>query len=88
MAIEALPEKDGSALRVSLADKLYNARAMLRDYYQLGDELWGRFNVGRDGQLEYYRQLAGAFGVLTDSSMANELADVVRELERAVGGSR
>lgn len=86
MAIDALPKKDDSALRVSLADKLYNARAMLRDYQQVGDELWERFNVGRDGQLAYYRQLADAFGVLTESPMANEFADAVGELERAAGG--
>ncbi len=87
-AIEALPGKDGSALRVSLADKLYNARAVLRDYRQIGDRLWERFNVGRDGQLDYYRRLADAFSELTESPMAKELAGVVGELERAAGGRR
>jgi len=87
IAIAALPGKDKSALRVSLADKLYNARAILRDYRQVGDELWERFNVGRDGQLAYYRQLADAYGRLTDSQMAGELTDVVSELEHAAGSS-
>lgn len=64
---------------------LYNARAMLRDYEQVGDALWERFNVGRDGQLGYYRQLADAFRALTDSPMANELADVVGDLSAAGG---
>jgi len=88
MAIEALPDKDASALRVSLADKLYNARTILHDYRLVGDELWERFNVGRDAQLSYYRRLADTFNVLTNSPMAVELADALTELERAVGGER
>lgn len=86
MSIAALPGKDGSALRVLLADKLHNARAILRDYRQLGDGLWERFDVGRDGQLEYYRRLADRFSGLTDSPIASELADVVGELERFARG--
>ena len=80
MAIEALPGKEPSAIRVSLADKLHNARAMLLDYRRAGDGLWTRFNVGREEQLEYYRKLADTFAALTDSPMTSALADTVREL--------
>jgi (p)ppGpp synthase/HD superfamily hydrolase len=34
-------------LRVSLADKLFNARAILRDYLVVGEELWGRDRLAR-----------------------------------------
>src|SRR5690606_28697568 len=34
--------------RVSCADKLHNARAILRDYRTEGEALWSRFNAGRD----------------------------------------
>ena len=73
-----------SVLRVSLADKLFNARAILRDYLHVGDELWSRFRTGRDGQLWYYRELADRFMTLLPGRMASELAAVVEELERAV----
>jgi (p)ppGpp synthase/HD superfamily hydrolase len=39
-----LPEKPTSVLRVSLADKLDNARAILLDYRVHGERLWERFN--------------------------------------------
>ena len=32
------------ALLVSVADKLHNARTVLSDYRQIGDEIWRRFN--------------------------------------------
>ena len=70
---------------MSLADKLFNARAILRDYLVVGDELWGRFQSGREGQLWYYRELADRFMTLLPGRMAGELAAVVDDLERAVG---
>ena len=42
-----LDEQPAPVLRVSLADKLFNARAILRDYLSVGDELWQRFNGRR-----------------------------------------
>lgn len=49
------------ALRVSLADKLHNARSMATDHAIAGDALWARFNAPRDAQAAYYRQLCHAF---------------------------
>jgi len=40
-----LPEASPSALLVSLADKVHNARWMLQDYREIGDRLWERFNA-------------------------------------------
>lgn len=44
-------------LRVSIADKLYNARAVSFDFGREGDEVWSRFNAPKDDQLWYYRSL-------------------------------
>lgn len=74
-----------SVLRVSLADKLFNARAILRDYLLSGDDVWSRFKAGRDGQLWYYRKLADCFAERLPGRMAVELAEVVDELERVTG---
>jgi len=72
-----------SGLRVPLADKVDNLRAILRDYRQLGDRLWSRFNAGKTEQLWYYRSLATAFrqaGVT--GPMFDEFERLVGEFER------
>lgn len=66
-------------LRVSLADKLHNARAILFDL-RAGHDVFARFNAGRDDQHWYYDVLATAFTDLTESPMAAELRRVVDEL--------
>ncbi|MEM1426197.1 MAG: HD domain-containing protein [Cyanobacteria bacterium P01_H01_bin.130] len=48
---------------VSMADKLYNLRSIVRDYRLMGDALWERFRGRRDGTLWYYRTLRDVFGV-------------------------
>jgi (p)ppGpp synthase/HD superfamily hydrolase len=64
-------QADTGALRVSCADKLHNARAILVDYETLGDEVWQRFRAkNKTDQLWYYRSLAG---ILT--KRAAEVAD-------------
>ncbi len=73
-----------STLRVSLADKLYNARAILRDRREVGDAVWDRFNTGRDGQLWYYGALADAFVDLRPGPMATELTETVDAI-RSIG---
>lgn len=60
--LEDFPQKTAAALRVSLADKLHNARSILIDYRTHGDGVWARFNQtqGLATRL-YYRELALAF---------------------------
>ena len=54
---------DTGALRVSCADKLHNARAILVDYETLGDEVWQRFRAkSKAQQLWYYGSLARVLG--------------------------
>jgi (p)ppGpp synthase/HD superfamily hydrolase len=43
--VRHLSEASHSALLVSLADKLHNAGAFLRDFREHGDELWQPFSV-------------------------------------------
>ena len=81
--LERLARTPASDLRVPVADKLDNARAVLADYRELGEALWPRFNAGREEQLWYFRSLvdgfrdAGVHGLLID-----ELDRTVSELER------
>ena len=84
--LASIPNETASARLVSLADKLHNAAAILRDYRQHGEALWDRFEGGRDGILWYYRSLADAFSDLEPSPLSDRLEEVVSELERAAGG--
>jgi (p)ppGpp synthase/HD superfamily hydrolase len=68
-------------LRVSLADKLYNASSIAWDLRVRGDDLWRVFGSGRDGQIWYYRTLADIFLERAPGPMADELDRVVRQLE-------
>lgn len=60
--VDAFPSKPPAALRVSLADKLHNARSILTDYRTVGDDLWSRFGQGLGlATRVYYRELTLAF---------------------------
>jgi (p)ppGpp synthase/HD superfamily hydrolase len=88
--LAAAPER---SLLVSAADKLHNARSVLADYRELGDELWDRFNEKEPYKhLWYYRSLAALFSRrLPGSRLADELQRTVNELtglvEQAKPGS-
>jgi (p)ppGpp synthase/HD superfamily hydrolase len=80
-----LDSQPTEVLIVSLADKLYNARAIQRDYRQSGAKLWERFNAERGETLWYYRELSHRFArLMPDCRMTRELATVVADLEREV----
>lgn len=59
--IAAIADKQPDELRVSIADKLHNARSILSDYRRHGEQLWLRFAGRREGTLWYYRTLVVAF---------------------------
>jgi (p)ppGpp synthase/HD superfamily hydrolase len=76
-----------SVCLVSAADKLHNVRAVLRDYRAAGDEVWGRFNGGRDGTLWYYDTVANVLRRRWPSPLTADLQREVDELLTAAGGS-
>lgn len=75
--------------RVSLADKLHNARSILRDLRSGGPQVWERFRGGKEGTLWYYRSLVEIFTpaetqapIRTNGYMAAELNRVYAEIVR------
>ena len=52
--IRDLPDEDVRSKLLTLGDKLSNIRSMHRDYKQIGDELWQRFNAPKHMQAWYY----------------------------------
>jgi (p)ppGpp synthase/HD superfamily hydrolase len=66
---------------VSAADKLHNARSILSDYRELGQEVWQRFKGGQEGTLWYYHELVDIFSDLGPQSLAEELKRVIDQLD-------
>jgi len=66
------------ALLVSLADKVHNAAAIVKDQGKSGDRVWLRFGGGKSGILWYYRSLVETF------RQTSAPVDLVEELARLV----
>jgi (p)ppGpp synthase/HD superfamily hydrolase len=76
-------------MRVSLADKLHNARSILRDHRKKGEKVWDIFSGTKEETLSYYRELVAAYraGGMT-GFMIEEYDRVVKKLgKRADEGS-
>ena len=70
-----------SMRRVALAEKLDNARALLRDLERYGADTWTRMDVDRDDMLWYLRSLVALFDRTFPSVLAEELGAVVERIE-------
>jgi (p)ppGpp synthase/HD superfamily hydrolase len=83
--LKHLAKAPADVRRVSAADKLHNARAVLHDYRHQGERLWRRFTAGRKDQLWYYRSLVDVLRRgRRPGPLVRELERVVMELEQAV----
>lgn len=70
-----------SARFVSAADKLHNARSILKDYREIGEKLWKRFNASKIETLWYYRSLVQTFRAVLKNAIVEEFDRVVSEIE-------
>jgi GTP pyrophosphokinase len=82
--VASLADASPAVIRVEAADKLHNARSILRDYRRLGESLWSRFSGGREGTLWYYREMTRILQQRTDSPLVVALDEVVTTLEHLV----
>lgn len=82
--IEHLKNVDNETLLVSLADKIHNARSILRDARnpQIGAVVWDRFNKSKEQTVHYYSRLAETFH---QRWPGHQLADEMRHLARKLG---
>jgi (p)ppGpp synthase/HD superfamily hydrolase len=81
-----LPEvEDDRVLRVVLADKVHNARSIVRDYRAEGHALWDRFTEKTvHEQLWYYGALLAFFEARRPGALTEDLRRAVEELELLV----
>jgi GTP pyrophosphokinase len=83
--LASLPGKPVDVLLVSCADKLYNARAILRDHRRVGDALWERFDASAEATAWYYRGLLDGFRASQlESWLVDELEQTVAAIEGRV----
>lgn len=80
--IARLPGESASIRLVSAADKLHNARSVLREYRRQGESLWNCFRGGREGSLWYYRAVVEALKQADNNPLVQELDRTVSEIER------
>src|SRR5262245_46472766 len=81
---------DEDILWVSLADKVHNARTILRDLRKpdIGEKVWERFSVDKEQTLWYYHSLAEIFCERLSNQLSNELREIVDVLQAEAGTSR
>jgi (p)ppGpp synthase/HD superfamily hydrolase len=75
----------GPSLRVSAADKVHNAYAILRDLRNSGEKVWERFNATPDDVMAYYESLVRAFREAGGGTLVDELDRIVRGIQREMG---
>ncbi len=74
--------KNTDALVVAIADRIHNARAMLSDYRDSGEKLWGRFNAPKEDQLWFCDELVETFRQsAAPKALVGELERIVNELK-------
>jgi (p)ppGpp synthase/HD superfamily hydrolase len=80
--IERLREEPADVRLISAADKLYNARAILEDYREIGPLVWERFKRGRSEQIWYFDELLAVYKSTGTSRLVEELQSVVDDLRQ------
>jgi (p)ppGpp synthase/HD superfamily hydrolase len=84
--IQMLRSEPADVRLISAADKLYNARAILEDYREIGPEVWKRFKRGRQEQIWYFEELLKDFRSTATNRIVDELERVVGKLKRISAG--
>jgi len=76
-----------SALRVTAADKLHNARSILADLRDHGPSVWEKFNAPVTDHIWYYTELVRVLSDAHDGPTVRELQRVVADLVAEVDAS-
>jgi (p)ppGpp synthase/HD superfamily hydrolase len=80
--LEKLRSESHDVRRVSLADKVHNARMIVASLMQEGESIWRCFNGGKNGTLWYYDSLLKVFRETGDGFLTDELERWIKEMNR------
>lgn len=77
--LDHIRKANPSLLRVTIADKIDNCRAILADHHRMGGAVWKKFNAGRADQIWYYQESVSAY------EQTGYQGPLLEELRRLVG---
>ena len=81
--LEHIRQTDPGLLRVTVADKIDNARAILADYHHIGSKVWDKFNAPQADQLWYYNAAMEAYQSVGFSGfLLDELRSLVEQMNK------
>ena len=84
--LDNISGKSQETLLVSCADKMHNARCIMFDHDRIGDDIWDRFNAGKDGTIWYYRSLAEELEkAWPENPLLPDFQAIVQRIEQASG---
>ena len=75
-----LRRESDDVLLISAADKLYNAKAILDDFNEIGFKVFDRFKRGASDQLWYFDELLKVFRAHPTNRIVDDLEFIVKEL--------
>jgi (p)ppGpp synthase/HD superfamily hydrolase len=84
--LHRLRQADRSVVRVSLADKIHNARSLVMDLRESGLDALEKFSGKKDGTLWYYREVTAILLEQANNTWSHELARLTHEMHRLVEG--
>ena len=84
--LQRLRDEPPDVRLISVADKLYNARAILEDYRGVGSQIWKRFKRGREEQIWYFDQLLEVYKTFEEIRIVDEFGRVLAELRQISAG--
>lgn len=63
-----------------LADKLANVRSLEKEYREVGENLWSKFNAGKEKQFWYYNTIAGKMKYVRDTKEFHEYKSLLEKI--------
>lgn len=79
--LKGLQQAPPDVRRVSLADKLHNARSLLASLHQEGEAVWQRFKGGKEGVLWFYQSLNEIYQAAGRDYLSGEFNRVLTEIK-------
>lgn len=80
--LDRLRKESEQVQLISIADKLYNARAILEDYRIIKSSIWARFKRGRNDQMWYFNELQKIFERPKLGRIVHEYGRVISKLDK------
>lgn len=80
-----LKDADLSVRRVSLADKIYNARSIVMELKVVGPAAFDKFSGKREGTLWYYREVSSMLAAQGNGPWEEELLELTEQMHQLAG---